>query len=124
MRGLGRAYLTSGLGWTLGLALPLALVSGVGCKRKDPKPDPSSLAAVEAEWPPHSAGCRSWDDLDVSTLEVLPPGAHVEAFDRIWRTVGQKHYDPTLACLDWLALRKHYSAKVAAAGDDANAAYL
>lgn len=128
MRGPRRTSLGGWLSsWSLGLAIPLALVVGsslgLGCKRRDPKPDPKSLAAVEAEWPPHSAGCRSWDDLDASTLEALPAGAHVEAFDRVWETVGQKHYDPTLACLDWLALREHYGAKVAAAGDDASAAY-
>lgn len=105
---------------SLVVVLPLSLGS---CKREEQPPKPSSLASLEAEWPPHSATCQSWDALDPASLEALPAGAHVEAFDQIWRTVGSKHYDPTLACLDWLALRGHYGALVAAAGDDATAAY-
>jgi len=112
MRGASLVVLGLGLGLGLG-----------GCKREPKQPDPSSLAELEAEWPPHSAACRSWNDLDISTLDPLPAGAHVEAFDQVWRTVGTKHYDPTLACLDWLGLRAHYGAKVAEAGDDATAAY-
>ncbi|PRQ03561.1 Tail-specific protease precursor [Enhygromyxa salina] len=114
------------LGSGLGLALVAALAllgPSAGCKRKEPKDDPHSLAALEAEGPPHTPSCRSWEDLDFSSLPALPEGAHVAAFDQVWRTVAQKHYDPTLACLDWLALREQYGQKVAAAGDDAAAAY-
>jgi carboxyl-terminal processing protease len=107
----------------LGL-LGLALITGLGgCKDKQPKPDPSSLAALEAEGPPHTPDCRSWEELDFDSLEPLPEAPHMAAFDQVWRTVARKHYDPTLACLDWLALREQYGKKVGEAGDDTAAAY-
>jgi carboxyl-terminal processing protease len=102
--------------------LAAALCLG-GCKDREPLPDPHSLSAMQAEGPPRSSDCRSWESLDVSTLPALPDGPHVAAFDQVWRTVAQKHYDPTLACLDWPALREQYGKRVAEAGADATAAY-
>jgi carboxyl-terminal processing protease len=66
--------------------------------------------------------CKAEDAL--AELPALPEGPHVPSFEQVWRTVAAKHYDPTLACLDWLALREHYGAKVAEAGSDTAAAYL
>jgi carboxyl-terminal processing protease len=100
-----------------------ALASAPACKGKDPAPEQAPLAELEAQWPPHTPTCRSWEDLDDAALPALPSGAHVEAFDQVWRIVAEKHYDPTLACLDWIALREHFAAKIAEAGDDAGAAY-
>lgn len=103
------------------LACGLALVA---CKDEQPKAeDPHSLAALDAEGPPQTADCRSWAELDYDKLEELPAAPHMAAFDQAWRTVAQKHYDPTLACLDWLALRKLFSKRVLEAGEDAGAAY-
>lgn len=103
----------------------LALVfAGPGCKRdKGDKKDPHSLAAVDADGPPHTPDCRSWEELDFNGLEPLPEAPHMAAFDQVWRTVAQKHFDPTLACLDWLALRQQYAEKIADAGEDTAAAY-
>jgi carboxyl-terminal processing protease len=119
----GRTGRTGWTGWALGWAIAGLLV-GTSCKDKAPPPDPHSLAALDEEGPPRSSDCRSWDKLDVSGLATLPEGQHVAAFEQIWRTVADKHYDPTLACLDWPALREQYAARVAAAGDDAAAAYV
>lgn len=94
-----------------------------GCKQ-EPEPDPRSLAALEAEGPPHTSDCRSWDAAAFQGLEPLPAGPHVAAFEQVWQTVGVKHYDPTLACLDWLALRGSVGQQVVEAGDDAEAAYV
>jgi carboxyl-terminal processing protease len=105
-----------------GVVLAGLLVAS-GCKDQSPPPDPYSLAALEAEGPPRSSDCRSWDKLDASTLAPLPQGPHVAAFEQIWRTIADKHYDPTLACLDWPALRERYGARVAEAGNDTAAAY-
>jgi carboxyl-terminal processing protease len=102
--------------------VPLVGVLLAGCKQ-DPEPDPNSLAAMEAAGPPHTPDCRAWDGKAFQGLEPLGGGAHVAAFEQVWQTVGLKHYDPTLACLDWLALRDSFGAKVAEAGDDATAAY-
>ena len=112
------------LGSARARALTIALVALLGaCKREEPKPDPNSLAAMEAEWPPHTPSCQAWTPADLHNLAALPEGPHVAAFEQVWRTVAEKHYDPTLACLDWIALRDHYAAKVADAGSDAEAAY-
>ncbi len=106
---------------SLGLALALGLVPA--CKG-EADPDPTSLAAIEAQGPPHTSDCRSWKDSELEGLPALPEGKHVEAFEQVWRVVGRKHYDPTLACLDWVRLREIYGNKVAEAGDDAEAAYV
>jgi carboxyl-terminal processing protease len=100
----------------------LTLAATPGCKGKE-KEDPHSLAKMEAEGPPHTPNCKSWDELDFDAQPALPEGAHVKAFDEVWRTIAEKHYDPTLACLDWPAIREQYAAKVVAAGEDTAAAY-
>jgi carboxyl-terminal processing protease len=102
----------------------LGVLVGSACKDQPPPPDPHSLAALDAEGPPRTSDCRSWEKLDVATLPRLPEAPHMAAFEQVWRTVADKHYDPTLACLDWPALREQYAARVAEAGDDAQAAYL
>lgn len=70
---------------------------------------------------PTSDACRDWSTLDVATLPPLPPSRHAKLLDQVWTTVLEKHYDPTLGCLDWPALRTQYGEKVAAAADDAAA---
>ncbi|MFV8750936.1 S41 family peptidase [Nannocystaceae bacterium ST9] len=115
MRGARRRALS-----LIGLIVFASLAAA--CER-DPAPDPNSLAALEAEGPPHTPDCRSWDASAFTGLEPLAGGPHVAAFEQVWQTVGSKHYDPTLACLDWLALRGTYGKQVADAGDDAAAAY-
>ncbi|WP_052557333.1 S41 family peptidase [Enhygromyxa salina] len=106
------------------LGLCLCCLSALGCKDTPKPPDPHSLAALEAEGPPHTPNCRSWDALDDETLPALPDAPHMAAFEQVWRTVGSKHYDPTLACLDWPALREQYAKQILAAGDDTTAAYV
>lgn len=111
------------LGRTGALAATLAGLFGSGCKDKPPPPDPHSLSALAAEGPPRTPDCRSWEKLDFGSLAPLPEGPHVAAFDQVWRTIAEKHYDPTLACLDWPKLREQYGARVAGAGSDSEAAY-
>jgi len=59
------------------------LVLLAGCKQ-DKEPDPHSLAALEAEGPPHTPDCRSWDAAAFAGLEPLSGGPHVAAFEQIW----------------------------------------
>lgn len=99
------------------------MLATTACKDESPPPDPYSLSAQAAEGPPRTADCRSWEQLDVASLAKLPEAPHMAAFEQVWRTVLDKHYDPTLACLDWPALRDHYAARVAEAGSDSAAAY-
>jgi carboxyl-terminal processing protease len=103
----------------------LSLLSLSGCKDQTPPPDPHSLAALDAEGPPRTSDCRAWDKLGSPevVLSPLPAAPHMAAFEQIWLTVADKHYDPTLACLDWPALREQYGKRVAEAGKDTAAAY-
>jgi carboxyl-terminal processing protease len=71
--------------------------------------------------PPLSADCRSWAELDVEALAPLPESPWTADFERVWGTVREKHYDPTLGCLDWPKLREVYGEKVAAAQDSGEA---
>jgi carboxyl-terminal processing protease len=41
-----------------------------------------------------------------------------ETFDIVWRTVKQKHFDPTLGGLDWDKIREQYAPRAAAAKTD------
>lgn len=108
---------------TIAAAWLIAASAVSACTREKSEPEPDSLAALEAEWPPHTRACQAWTAEALADLEPLPAGPHVASFEHIWRTIAEKHYDPTLACLDWIALRKHYGQKVADAGSDATAAY-
>jgi carboxyl-terminal processing protease len=111
------------MGWGR-IAGPLAvLLVGSACKDQSPPPDPYSLSAQAAEGPPRTSDCRAWDQLDFASLPPLPEGKHTAAFDQVWRTIAEKHYDPTLACLDWPKLREQYGARVAEAAGDTAAAY-
>ncbi len=110
---------------TAGIAagLFLLLAGPAGCRRKAPDPGPDPFAPKEGEEDlPFTDDCRSWADLDPSTLPPLPESPHAAAFDQVWLKVAQHHYDPTLGCLDWPVLRERYGKKVAEAAD-AEAAY-
>lgn len=65
--------------------------------------------------------CRSWSDLDVSSLPALPETPYTATLEQVWRTVLEKHYDPTLGCQDWPAIRIEYGTKLAEAKDEAAA---
>lgn len=65
--------------------------------------------------------CRDWSDLDVASLQPLPQSPYTETFEHAWRTVLEKHYDPTLGCTDWVAIRAEYGAKVASAQSEGEA---
>ncbi len=81
---------------------------------------PTKVASPELLASPPA--CPSWADLDVSTLAPLPETPYTATFEQVWRTVRDKHYDPTLNCQDWPARRLEFGAQLAAASD-APAAY-
>jgi carboxyl-terminal processing protease len=82
-------------------------------------PPPPTDAADPATKPDATKdACRSWADLDVTTLPALPQTPYTATFEQVWRTVLDKHYDPTLGCLDWPAVRVEYGTKLAEAKDD------
>ncbi|HVG20357.1 MAG TPA: PDZ domain-containing protein, partial [Blastocatellia bacterium] len=46
------------------------------------------------------------------------PDARQETFDIVWRTVKEKHFDPTLGGVDWDKVRERYAPRVGAVKSD------
>jgi len=117
---------TARLSLRLALALAvLPLACGRGPTEPPPLPPggttpPATDPAAKPEATAQDA-CRSWADLDVGTLPALPQTPYTSTFEHVWRTVLDKHYDPTLGCLDWPAVRVEYGTKLAEAKDEAAA---
>ena len=85
--------------------------------------EPSNRAVdAAAESAGAEATCVDWSKKDLDDLPPLPSSEHAALLDRVWRLVAEKHYDPTLGCVDWLAVRRRYGAKLAKA-EDTDAAY-
>jgi carboxyl-terminal processing protease len=84
-------------------------------------PGQTDAPAADPEAVTTGGACRSWADLDVATLPALPQTPYTATFEQVWRTVLDKHYDPTLGCLDWPAVRVEYGSKLADAKDEAAA---
>jgi carboxyl-terminal processing protease len=98
--------------------LLVATLALTGCdKSETPTTPPAPVAAAEpepaAETP--TDPCRDWSDLDVDALPPLPESPYAATLDHAWRTIHAKHYDPTLACKNWPALRLEYGKKLVAA---------
>jgi len=74
--------------------------------------EPPTQEKEHAETKAARPTCTDWSQLDVGTLEPLPETPYTSAFDKVWRRVLKKHYDPTIACLDWPALRKQYGSRL------------
>ena len=95
-----------------------------GCSKKDA----SATAAPEAAAPPApvkpdfaSADCKDWSTLDPSTLPTLPASEYTATLESAWSTLLSKHYDPTLGCKDWVAVRAWYGEQIASANDESEA---
>lgn len=117
--------------------LALALLAGLACDRKV-EPAPSTTTTATERPPvadakdakpdakvdvatPADPKCKSWADLDVATLPTLPQSEYAATLDEVWRRVLEKHYDPTLACRDWPALRLQYGQELVGIDDRAEA---
>ncbi len=46
------------------------------------------------------------------------PKVRQEAFDKVWNTINEKHYDPTFNGVDWVKVREDYLPKVKRAKSD------
>lgn len=68
-----------------------------------------------------SAACPSWAGLDLRSLPPLPATPYTATFEQVWRTVRDKHFDPTLGCQDWPARRLEFGARLATANSPAEA---
>lgn len=47
--------------------------------------------------------------------QVEEAGLRRQAFDKVWNTVNERHYDPTFGGVDWAKMREIYAPKAAAA---------
>lgn len=104
-------------GWVARLALATPLGCGALPSWPSPPNQPGANTATTPAPGPESRAfeCRDWSGLDPATLPALPPAPWMQTFEAAWRTVLQKHYDPTLGCLDWPALRLTYGEQLARA---------
>lgn len=80
-----------------------------------PAPEPAPVAAPKKE------ACPSWAGLDLKALPPLPATPYTSTFEQVWRIVQEKHFDPTLGCQDWPALRLEYGGRLAQAKAPAEA---
>jgi carboxyl-terminal processing protease len=95
-------------------ALVVTLGWSIACR--EPAPEPAAAAPVEdlarADAAPPAvtaSACRDWSTLDLAELPPLTEGRQVDLLDRVWRRVLEEHFDPTLHCRPWLALRERYA---------------
>ncbi|MEX1369484.1 MAG: S41 family peptidase [Nannocystaceae bacterium] len=103
----------------------LPLLVALACNRGSEPPPTTSPAAVDepASAPTTEAEsadetCPSFIGLDVTELPPLPQTPYTPTLEKVWVTVLDKHYDPTLNCLDWPAVRQEYGAKLVDAQDE------
>ncbi|MEZ4448642.1 MAG: S41 family peptidase [Nannocystaceae bacterium] len=98
----------------VGVALAFAC-EGRGADEAAPKVGGRTAALPAARpdaTPSDPAPCRDHSGLDPASLPALPPTPYTATFDEVWRIVLTKHFDPTLACLDWPALREEYGRRL------------
>jgi carboxyl-terminal processing protease len=53
-----------------------------------------------------------------AAIAVEFPQVRQDAFDKVWNTINEKHYDPTFNGVDWKAVREAYLPKARAANSD------
>lgn len=81
---------------------------------------PPARANPDAE-PGASAACPDWSKTDLTSLPTLPESRHRRTFEQVWKLVLDKHYDPTLGCVDWPAARVRYGKALAKTHDQIEA---
>jgi len=116
----------------LARALSLALLVTSSCSRSgsDPSSTPGGTQATSAATEPASSAeggpssgdtCRDYADLDLARLPPLPDTPYTDTLDAVWRTILLKHYDRTLGCVDWVAVRAEFGARLPEAKNEADA---
>ncbi len=73
---------------------------------------------LAAQTPQPTHGVPGRDTGSVAHGLVASPEVRKETFDIVWRTVKEKHFDPTLGGLDWDKVRDEYAPRAAAAKTD------
>lgn len=92
----------------LGIALVLGCTA-TPSPDPTPQPKPVEAPASPTDTKAAAAACRDFSTLDPATLPPLPKSPHVATLDEVWVLLLQKHFDPTLGCKDWPALRLRYA---------------
>lgn len=115
----------------LGLAASLTLVGCDGAAPVDlpPKPkvkpnksfDEQPVVGVEAKPDAQDEACTDWSKEDLSVQPPLPESRYRRTLEQAWTLVLEKHYDPTLGCVDWPAARVRYGNKLAKTRDQTEA---
>jgi len=113
------------------LALPLALAGLGGCRdqrdeaghgrRSEPDAAKGQSEDDSGAGPPRTADCRSFEGLAVDELPSLPESPYRKNFETVWTKVLERHYDPTLGCLDWPKIRLEYGRRAMAAESEVEA---
>ncbi len=92
-----------------------------GCESDPVRPEVVSPAADDAQVAsavqPASDACVDWSKADLSELPAVPESRYRRVFEQVWKLVLDKHYDPTLGCVDWVAARARYGEKLAQTRD-------
>src|SRR5690606_14032385 len=106
-----------------GLYTLTAAAIAIACGKQTPPTTPPATADTSSSPADAAPGdaCKSWADFDASSEPALPQTPYTKTFEQVWSTVLTKHYDPTLGCLDWPAIRVEYGTKLAEAKDEAAA---
>jgi carboxyl-terminal processing protease len=103
-------------------ALAALVLLGAACRDAPAEPPAAAASRPAPDEPggpvPEQPACRDWSTLDLATLEPLARGRHAPLLDQVWRRVIETHYDPTLGCRPWGALRDAYAQRVADAATD------
>ena len=74
---------------------------------------------IAAQTPQPTQGVPGGVPGGVPVRVVVSANVRQETFDIVWRTVKEKHFDPTLGGLDWDKVREQYAPRAAAAKSDA-----
>jgi carboxyl-terminal processing protease len=100
-----------------------ALLSATACGKPTPSPTPPATTggADTAPADADAGKCTDYRDFDASALAPLPSTPHTATLEQVWKIVLTKHYDSTLGCLDWPAIRVEYGQKLTEAADEAAA---
>lgn len=55
---------------------------------------------------------------DTKAAQTTTPKLRQKTFEKVWRTVKEKHYDPNLGGVDWNKVREQYAPRVVSAKSD------
>jgi carboxyl-terminal processing protease len=94
-----------------GLAFAL-IACGTSSPAADAPVEDAKVEPPKIDTPEPKPRCTDFSQLDVSTLPPLPESPTRDTLQEVWQKVLEKHYDPTLGCIDWPALRMTYGQKL------------